>query len=256
MISIVIPTFNEENYIGFLLESIFHQTLCGDVEIIIADAGSTDRTRSVIQRYKSQHPRLFVVKGGMPAVGRNNGAKASSGDPIFFIDADMLIPDKEFLKNAVAHFQKEHLGVATVCLEPNSDFWVDRFMTGCYNFFLPISKFFRPMGSMCIVVSRAVFDKTGGYPEDVVMAEDHDFVYRSSQCGKFGILPGRLVFSIRRLRKEGRIRLLFKYTVFTLQLLLIGPVRKPLLKYEFGNYNDKDDEEKLQNHITRLNKKS
>lgn len=76
--SIVIPTYNEEEYLPKLLESIKMQSY-DDYEIIVADANSNDRTREIAEEYG-----CIVVDGGLPAVGRNNGAKVAKGEIILF----------------------------------------------------------------------------------------------------------------------------------------------------------------------------
>lgn len=241
MISVVIPTLNEEKTIGTLLNALAKQDLEEGLEVVVADAGSKDRTKAIAESYKKYFDNLSVVKGGMPAVGRNNGAKASKGNPIFFIDADMIIPEVDFLKKATDYFRKNNLGIATVYLRPKSNFWIDHVMVALYNFWLPISKYLRASGSMCIVASREIFVKSGGYPEDVVMSEDHDFVYKSSKLGKYDVIPLYLEFSLRRFNKEGRLVILWKYLLAALHTIFIGPIRRDIFKYEFGNFEEKHE---------------
>ena len=69
ILSIIIPTYNEEEYLPVLLESIKEQSF-DDYEVIVADANSTDKTREIAKEYG-----CIVVDGGLPAVGRNNGAR-------------------------------------------------------------------------------------------------------------------------------------------------------------------------------------
>ncbi len=69
MLSIIIPTLNEEKWLLFILESIKHQNF-KNYEIIVADAGSRDKTIAIAKHYGCE-----IVPGGCPAAGRNNGAK-------------------------------------------------------------------------------------------------------------------------------------------------------------------------------------
>ena len=105
MLSVIIPTFNEEKYLPKLLESIKKQTY-KDYEIIVADATSKDRTRQMAKKYNCR-----VIKGGMPAIGRNNGAKIAKGDILLFLDADSII-EKDFISNALIYMKKRKLDVA------------------------------------------------------------------------------------------------------------------------------------------------
>ena len=87
ILSIIIPTYNEEEYLPVLLESIKKQSF-KDYEIIVADANSTDRTREIAESYG-----CIVVDGGLPAAGRNNGAKVATGEYLLFLDSDLELTD-------------------------------------------------------------------------------------------------------------------------------------------------------------------
>ena len=98
MVSIIIPTLNEEEYIGHLLDCLQKQTF-NNLEIIVADANSKDRTVEIAQMYRAK-----VVKGGRSAVGRNNGAAVAHGEILLFLDADIKFGNS-FLKSCLASFQ-------------------------------------------------------------------------------------------------------------------------------------------------------
>lgn len=78
MLSIIIPTFNEEKYLPILFESLQKQTF-NNFEIIVADNNSTDATRSIALAAGAR-----VVGGGLPAGGRNMGAKFAQGEWLLF----------------------------------------------------------------------------------------------------------------------------------------------------------------------------
>ena len=82
--SIIIPTYNEEEYLPVLLESIKKQDF-DDYEVIVADANSTDRTREIAEEYG-----CIVVDGGLPGVGRNNGARVAKGEYLLFLQFTSL----------------------------------------------------------------------------------------------------------------------------------------------------------------------
>ena len=83
-LSIIIPTLNEENYLPLLLESIKKQNF-KSYEIIVADAGSTDRTIEIAKNHGCK-----ITSGGLPAKARNQGAKIAKGDLLLFSDADIV----------------------------------------------------------------------------------------------------------------------------------------------------------------------
>ena len=115
MISIIIPTLNEESYLPLLLRSIQLQTYKGDYEIIVGDAKSTDKSRTIAQKFG-----CLVVDGGNPAQGRNAGAKVAKGDILVFLDADVQLP-RNFLDNAISEFESRYLEVACSTAKPLSN---------------------------------------------------------------------------------------------------------------------------------------
>jgi glycosyltransferase involved in cell wall biosynthesis len=236
MISVVIPTYNEAAFIGTLLESLAWQEVGEPVEVIVADSRSRDATREIAESFRNKFAGLLIVDGGTPAVGRNRGAHVSSGDPIFFIDADLKLHDPAFLARNIKYFRLHHLAAASVRLVPQSDKWFDHFLVELYNLLLWPAIFIRPLGSMCIVADRSVFGKTGGYPEDVAMAEDHDFVLRCSRLGRYRIMPVRAHFNIRRFDKEGRLSLVIKYLRASISRVFRGPITA--FEYEFGYFEE------------------
>lgn len=236
MISVVIPAYNEEKFIATALESLAAQKLDEPLEVIVADAHSKDKTREAVESFRGKFANLAIVDGGMPAVGRNRGAEASSGNPIVFLDADMALPDPVFLARNMEYFRKHDLAAATTKLVPQSKNWLDHLFVGFYNMILWPAAFVRPLGAMCIVASREAYEKSGGYPEDVIMAEDHDFVLRCSKFGKYRILPVAAHFHVRRFIKEGRVRLVLVYLKATILRVFTGPIKK--FKYEFGYGED------------------
>src|SRR3989344_7393079 len=126
MISIVIPALNEEKYLPKLMECIKAQTY-RDYEVIVADADSIDRTKNIAKAYKCK-----IAKGGMPAVGRNNGARMAKGEIILFLDADVQF-NKNFLKDALDEFERKKLGIAGFRLLPLGNNIVDKLFFYVFN---------------------------------------------------------------------------------------------------------------------------
>ena len=88
LISCVITSFNSEKYIADAVKSILNQTY-KHKEIIVADGGSTDSTREVIEKFNSDI-NFITKKTVSPAATRNLGFQSSKGDYIAFLDADDL----------------------------------------------------------------------------------------------------------------------------------------------------------------------
>ncbi len=96
-ISIIIPAFNEEKSIGDCLKSLQHQTF-KNLEIIVVDDGSTDKTRETVQQFPV---KLLQQSHLGPGKARNLGAKEAKGEILIFVDEDMTF-DKKFIEKLVA----------------------------------------------------------------------------------------------------------------------------------------------------------
>jgi glycosyltransferase involved in cell wall biosynthesis len=248
-ISIVIPTLNEEKDLPRLLQSIENQTF-KDYEIIIADAGSKDKTLEIAKQYNAR-----VVEGGMPAVGRNSGAKAANGDFLFFFDADVKLPE-DFLKKAYLEMQKRYLDLATCKFNPLSEKRIDKVMHEITNLGIKIYQFTDPHAfGFCIFVSRRLFNRTRGFDESIRFMEDADFVKRASKYRSLRVLRTTSIYaSIRRFEREGRFRMLMKFMQAEIYRKLKGEIRKDNIGYELGNY-DKNRERLLEPKLRKLEEK-
>lgn len=98
-ITIIIPCYNEKDYIGKLLQDISEQKHIDGVNVIIADNHSTDGTLEIIENCKVIYPNINikVVEGGSVSEGRNNGSNYCDTPYIFFIDADVRFFDRKTL---------------------------------------------------------------------------------------------------------------------------------------------------------------
>lgn len=95
LVSVVIPAYNIERYVEACIQSVIGQTYT-NIEIVIVDDGSTDATLSIIRRYPSMHPHIFVIEQANrgPALARKIGLDMTSGKYVQFLDGDdTLLPD-------------------------------------------------------------------------------------------------------------------------------------------------------------------
>ncbi len=99
-VSVIIPVYNKEEYVGECIESVLSQTL-NDIEIICINDGSTDGSLSVLNRYSQENSNVIVIDQPNRGVGasRNVGIESSTGRYIAFMDPDDLYPDKMVLKD-------------------------------------------------------------------------------------------------------------------------------------------------------------
>jgi glycosyltransferase involved in cell wall biosynthesis len=105
-ISVILPIYNVENYLGRCLDSVLNQTLL-DIEIIGVNDGSTDGSADILTRYAALDHRLQIVdkENGGAASARNAGLAVASGELILFLD-----PDDYLAKNACERVYEEYIG--------------------------------------------------------------------------------------------------------------------------------------------------
>jgi glycosyltransferase involved in cell wall biosynthesis len=101
-VSIVIPCFNREQYIGDSIESCLHQTHPA-AEVIVVDDGSTDRSVEKIQSHGSRVTCIQSTNHG-PGHARNLGVKAATGEFVQFLDSDDLLV-RDAVANELAMFR-------------------------------------------------------------------------------------------------------------------------------------------------------
>lgn len=229
MISIVIPAKNEEKFLPALFKSLKRQSF-QDFEVIVADANSSDRTRLIAKKFGAK-----VVDGGLPGVGRNRGAKVAKGDLLLFLDSDVVLPS-DFLETNVGLFRQRDLDIATTGLRPISSRFDDKVIHAAWNAGYKVIKNVKP--ACCgfhIFVRKSLFNAAKGFDENVVWAEDTEFVSRVCGYGaRFDILPSPVFVSVRRLEKEGRVKFLSKSLYGVAVTLLKGPIKREIFEYEWG----------------------
>jgi glycosyltransferase involved in cell wall biosynthesis len=235
MLSIIIPTLNEEDYLAVLLDSIKKQDI-QDCEIIVADAGSTDNTLEIARQYG-----CIIIPGGLPAKGRNSGAGVARGDMIFFLDADTILP-ADFLKKSLEEFKARKLSIASFRLRHYPGGIISFLMlTMLYDNMIVVLESIVPYAATGILVTNTLFATVGGYNENIPLTEDYDLGRRAVKYGKFGIIRSAILWvSDRRFRKEGWIHLCLKYILNELHNLFMGPATADIFNYQFGHYKEKE----------------
>lgn len=231
-LSIIIPALNEEKYLPLLLKCLQRERFLIK-EIIVADAGSIDKTISIAKSFNCR-----VVEGGLPSVGRNNGAKNAEGDLFLFLDADITLSER-FLFNALSEFQEKNLDIASFPIYPQkNNIFFNRFT---FNFFYNwpqryLRKIF-PLGAMGILVKKEIFEKIKGFDPDIRLSEDHCFVQSASKIGKFApIKSAEIYMSQRRFKKDGYFLTILKYLLCGFHMVILGPVKTDIFKYKFNHY--------------------
>lgn len=238
--SILIPTLNEENYIGGILGDLADQSY-KDFEVIVVDAKSKDKTKEAVLKFKDKLDISFYTspKKGV-SFQRNYAAKKAKYNDLIFFDADVLI-EKKFLEKIDSFLTNKPVGVLTSWNVPISNRIDDRFFFFLYNsIFTEISKFFHPVGAgVFIYCSKKAFDHVGGFDEEAFIAEDYDLIRRIFNKGhKYALLRDPVIrFSVRRYNEAGRLNHLVKILKLGSYYYKKGPVKNhKLFEYESGKH--------------------
>jgi len=253
-VSVVIPTKNEEKYIGKVLDSLSNQAF-KDFEVIVSDGNSTDETKAVVEAknpiFKKRGTDLIFIstkKKGV-AIGRNLGAKKARGKYIYFFDSDVY-PDKEFIKTTITELKRRKLSMGTVKSIPsdkrlkNKSFHI--FMNRSLAF-LQFTPFPAAFGH-CIICSKKSFNKIGGFDPDIFLGEDTTFMVRGRRLRfRFRVLKSKkLIVSTRRLNTEGSLWITIRYILAALFFIAKGRgpkkgIAEKLLRYNMGQGHIKKD---------------
>lgn len=209
-LAIVIPTLNEEKYIGGLLSSIARQTVKPD-EIAIVDAFSKDKTEEEVKKWKKKLPQLkfYQIPKSTISRQRNYGVKKTHSTRILFLDADTALIDDDTLEVYIKEAEEKHAELAVACNYPLSKHWKDKAYFEAANLTTKVGKFVWPMAvGINLFCKREVFEKLRGFDEKIKVGEDIEMVQRFARHGvRYEVLEKpKIHTSVRRLRKEGRIR--------------------------------------------------
>ncbi len=225
-LSIIIPALNEEDYLPILLGEIKKQRFSQSYEIIVADAGSTDKTVEIAKNFGCK-----IVKGGLPAKGRNEGAKIAKGELLLFTDADNIYFPENFLEELINEFEKRRLDVASFPIFPKGKF-IDKVIFGIYNLFVFLVQPFSAFAFNSILIKKSLHQKIGGFDEEIKIAEDHWYAKTAKKFGRYGFIKTKPVLtSARRLEREGRLKIYLKYLLAGVYLILFGKIKKDIFRY-------------------------
>ena len=230
-ISIIIPTYNEEEYLPKLLESIKSQDFT-DYEVIVADAQSDDNTREIAKEYG-----CVVVEGGLPGPGRNRGAEVAQGEILLFLDSDLELTEN-YLSNVIEEFESEDLGIAITQMTPLSEKKRDKYLHDLANWFMIAVENIKPHGAGCygIISKKELHDEVDGFDENLSFGEDTDYIERVAEISEFKVLRNaRIGVSTRRLEEEGLYTLLKQYGKSTVNDFRGKRTSAEDLGYEFGH---------------------
>jgi glycosyltransferase involved in cell wall biosynthesis len=181
--------------------------------VLVADAGSTDGTPDIVLGFRDRL-KVEVVPGGMPSVGRNNGARVADTKYVLFLDADIELASDSLIREAVEVALAKDLQCVTTNILCRGGSWTDKIFYAANDFFQYLSCLHRPFSTgMFMMFELRKFRELGGFDERVHFAEDYRL---SSQVGRrrFKIVRGGVYTTNRRFQRMGHLRVgwLFLWT--------------------------------------------
>lgn len=212
MISVIIPTLNEERTLPPLLEALQRELAAH--EVIVVDGGSRDGTVRIAGLYRARVLQSPTGRGAQICAG----VREAVGDVLFFLHADTAFPAGGLgrIDEMLASHPEVIGGNFRLLFDGDTSF--SRWLTGFYAFIRRLGFYYGDSG---IFVRRAEYDRMGGMRPIAVM-EDFDFVRRLERMGRTCcIAEPPLVTSSRRF--EGRHPVLIVYGWIKLHgLFLVG----------------------------------
>jgi len=199
-ISLIIPAYNEEKYIGKTLNSVMTaKETCENpstIEVIVVNNCSTDETEKTARSFGA---RIVLEKERRIASARNKGAEVAEGKIIGFLDADSLITPNMFNSIHKVMSSGEYIGGGTMIKLDRSSPGI--FCTYCITA-VPARWLLGFAGGLLFTEKRT-FGELGGFDESLYCAEDSKFAWDLKKYGRkkgkrFKILTGDYVVTSTR----------------------------------------------------------
>lgn len=193
LVSVLMPVYNADRYLSQAIDSILQQTFT-DFEFLIIDDGSTDRSRSILERYAQQDQRIRLISRPNTGyvVALNEMLALAQGELLARMDADDIsLPDR--FQRQVAFLQQhpqvtcvggtheliDHRGRLLFCLQPPlSDAAIQQSNLTGHN----------AICHPCVLMRRSAVLAAGGYDESLMPAEDLDLWFKLGEMGELANL--------------------------------------------------------------------
>jgi glycosyltransferase involved in cell wall biosynthesis len=194
MVSVVIPVFNGERFIGEALASLRCEQKI-EPEIIVVDDGSADGSVGIVKSLAERDSRIHLITGSHRGVSaaRNIGVRAATGEYITFLDCDDVCPPGRIERQALK--LASHISVAVVVGET---LWFEALTPD-----LDPVPGTRCMRGLCVTLHsalfrRSVFETYGLFDEQLKSCEDLDFFLRLSEGGARFLIETEIASLYRR----------------------------------------------------------
>ncbi len=231
MISVVVPTYNEEKNIVSCLKSLNSQSIPRkDYEIIVVDGHSMDKT---VELAKKHADKVIMQKSKGVGGARNDGVDVAKHELIATTDSDCIVPEN-WLENIIKAFDKDEDCIAVYgSLEPSDGKYKYHFKLA--NALVKVAEKMRRY-HMCganTAFKKKYFLKCGGY-FGYGASDDWEISFRIKKYGKILYDENIYVYySTRRVEKNGLVKCLCEWVVNDINTIMF---KKDIKEYARQNY--------------------
>ena len=201
MVSVIIPVYNVENYVEKTLKSVINQTY-KDLEIIVIDDGSTDRSPEIVDRIAQtdERIRVFHTKNGGVSAARNKGLDIAKGRYVAFLDSDDYIEPDMYEKMVDAAEKNNCDAVQCSYYTGDVDNSVEREVPGLYRGQQAVKLVLRVTGaSVCNKLFSSTVLSDVRFKENLSIGEDRIFnIDAFSKCSCVTVIDDILYHYVQR----------------------------------------------------------
>lgn len=198
MISIIIPTYNEQDQVAQAIAAIHKASGGQNVEIIVTDGGSTDSTIDIAKKNGA-----IVVNSERKgrSAQMNQGASVATHPLLYFLHADSIPPNNFTTQIIQAKDKGAQSGCFRLAFDQGHWFlkanaWFTRFDVNAIRF-----------GDQSLFTTKEVFKKAGGFKEELIMMEDQEIIHRLKKHGPFKVMNDVVITSARKYLDNGVYRM-------------------------------------------------
>ena len=216
-ISVIIPAYNEEKVIGSLVRHLLAKRNDALEEVLVIDGGSTDQTVTLARQAGAQ---VHTAPQKGRSYQMNFGASLARGNVLYFVHADTRPPTGyvEDIQQSI----KEGYAIGSY----RSCFCSSHPLLKLNSYFSRFDRFTCRGGDQTMFVTRALFDRLGGYDDYYIVMEDFDFIRRARRQAQFQVIPKDAYVSARKYDDNSYARVtVANFIVFTMFRLGFSPQR-------------------------------